>query len=598
MAGIGMVLDIATTALSAQQQSINVTAHNIANVNTEGYSRQSPDLETKQPMMTDGLIMGRGVNVDQVTQAGDRFIENRLMQEKSNLSSSSEMEKYMQVLEGYFNENSDTGLSAMLADFWNGWYDISNNPAGAAERSSLYEHSALLAEKFNALGSDLTQVESDLTNAVSSGIETINQITNQIAQLNDQIVGMEADNTANDLRDKRNALVSKLNEYLDVKTFNQSNGSLTIITAKGCTLVQDSSSYELEMGGSDGDRVIWQDSSGRDVDITDYINNGKLGGWLDTRDEIVGKYQLDLDALTKEFIWSVNQQHSQGAGLEGFSSVTGTYAVTNPGSAITSSGLSYQDKVDDTNKTFKIWLFDTNGDPHDADSGTAGLQGNPITITVTPGMTINELVTAIDNETGVQAVLDSQNKLNISINTGEVATLGSLAFSDDNSNVLAALGINTFFTGSSAGNMEVNNVIGLNKNNIAAAQVGSDGAIVSGNNANALAVTDLQNASLNISQWTCDRINGNTEGSATSTIEDYYHSMVGSIGIASASVSRDKTFSETMVNEISNIRDSISGVSLDEELTNLIKYQHAYAAATKLISTSDEMLNTLLEVKK
>jgi flagellar hook-associated protein 1 FlgK len=146
--------------------------------------------------------------------------------------------------------------------------------------------------------------------------------------------------------------------------------------------------------------------------------------------------------------------------------------------------------------------------------------------------------------------------------------------------------------------MGVNDAIGLNLNNIAAGQVGDDGAIAAGSNVNALAVTDLQNTKISISQWTCDRINGNTEGRTTSTIEDYYHSMVGAIGIASASVSRDKTFSETMVNEISSIRDSISGVSLDEELTNLIKYQHAYAAATKLISTSDEMLSTLLEVKK
>ncbi|MGA7144645.1 MAG: flagellar hook-associated protein FlgK [Desulfobacterales bacterium] len=589
MAGIGMVLDIATTALSAQQQSINVTAHNIANVNTEGYSRQSPDLETKQPMMTNGLIMGRGVNVDQVTQAGDRFIENRLMQEKSNLSSSSEMEKYMQVLEGYFNENSDTGLSTMLTDFWNGWYDISNNPSGSAERSSLYEHSALLAEKFNESGNDLTQVESDLTNAVSSGIETINQITNQIAQLNNQIVGMEADNTANDLRDKRNALVSKLNEYLDVKTFNQSNGSLTIITAKGCTLVQDSSSYELEMGGSNGDRVIWQDSSGRDVDITNDVNNGKLGGWLDMRDEAVGKYQLDLDALAKEFIWSVNQQHSQGVGLEGFSSVTGSNVVSDTGKGLGTfdSGLDYYDKMIDG--AFNLWIYDANGD-------VVGGSANPITIdagTTTLTDLRNKINTAATNISAPITASISDGKLTIDAGSGY-----TFAFSDDTSNVLAALGINTFFTGSSAGNMGVNDAIGLNLNNIAAGQVGDDGAIAAGSNVNALAVTDLQNTKISISQWTCDRINGNTEGRTTSTIEDYYHSMVGAIGIASASVSRDKTFSETMVNEISSIRDSISGVSLDEELTNLIKYQHAYAAATKLISTSDEMLSTLLEVKK
>jgi len=293
----------------------------------------------------------------------------------------------------------------------------------------------------------------------------------------------------------------------------------------------------------------------------------------------------------------VNQQHSQGVGLEGFSSVTGKYAAANPGSAITSSGLSYQDKVDDSSKTFKIWLFDTNGDPYDSDSGTTGLQGNPITITVTSGMTTNELVTAIDNGTGVQASLDSQNRLNISIDTGEIATLGSLAFSDDNSNVLAAFGINTFFTGSGSGDMGVNDIIGLNKNFIAAAQIGSDGTMASGDNNNALAITDLQSTSMSISQWTCDRINGNIQGSITSTIEDYYHSMVGSIGITSASISRDRSFSELMVNELSNIRDSISAVSLDEEMTHLIKFQHAYAAAAKLIGVADEMLNTLLELK-
>jgi len=597
MSGIGMVLNIATTALNAQQYGLGVTGQNIANVNTEGYSRQNPVLVAKQPIMYGGLLMGRGVDTESVSRSSDQLIENQLMQEKSNMLSSSEMEKYMQVLEGYFNEDSGNSISAMLADFWNGWYDISNNPSGASERISLYEQSTLLAEQFNALSTNLIEIDADLTGAVDSGVEAINKIIREIAQINDQIVGMEVNNVANDLRDKRNTLVSELNEYMDVKAFEQSNGSLTIVGAKGCTLVLGNSSYDLEMGGANGDRVTWQDSSGNYIDITNYLSDGKLGGWLDMRDEILAKYKLDLDALAKEVIWSVNQQHSQGVGLEGFSSVTGNYTVTDPLSAIASSGLPYQDKVDDSGKTFKIWLFDADGDPYDSDIITAGLQGNPITITVTSGMTTNELVTAINNETGVQASLDSQNRLNISINTLEIPGLGSLAFSDDNSNILAAFGINTFFTGSSSGDMGINDTIGLNKNFIAAAQVGSDGTIAEGDNNNALAITDLRSASMSISLWTCDRINGNTQGSINSTLEDYYHSMVGSIGITSASVSRDRSFGEMMVNELSTIRDSISAVSLDEEMTNLIKFQHAYAAAAKLIGVSDEMLNTLLELK-
>ena len=206
---------------------------------------------------------------------------------------------------------------------------------------------------------------------------------------------------------------------------------------------------------------------------------------------------------------------------------------------------------------------------------------------------IDDIATAINaiDVTMISATV-VDNKLQISGVNGY-----EFAFSDDNSNVLAALGINTFFTGSSAGNMGVNDVIGLNKNNIAAAQVASDGSMASGDNNNALAITDLQSATMSISQWTCDRINGNTQGSIISTTEDYYHSMVGTIGIVSASVSRDRSFGEMMVNELSTIRDSISAVSLDEEMTNLIKFQHAYAAAAKLIGVADEMLNTLLELK-
>jgi flagellar hook-associated protein 1 len=581
MSNIGMVLNIATTALNAQQYGMGVTAQNIANVNTEGYSRQSPVLVAEQPLLYEGLLLGRGVDTEQVSRSSDQFIENKLMREKSSMLSSSEMEKYMQVLEGFFNENSGTSISTMVSEFWNGWYDISNNPSGASERISLYEQSLLLSEQFNALGTDLIQIDTDLTGAVTSGIETINKITHEIAQVNVQIVSMEANNVANDLRDKRNTLVSELNEYLDVKAFEQSDGSLTIVAARGSTLVQGNSNYNLEMGGSNGDRVIWQDSGGGYVDITNHLSNGKLGGWLDIRDEIIAKNQLDLDALAKEFIWSVNQQHTQGVGLEGFSTVTGKYRATDTSAAMDSTGLSFADKIVDGD--FRLCLYDSNGN-YDIDA----------TLSIDADVTsIDDIATAINaiDVTMISATV-VDNKLQISGVNGY-----EFAFSDDNSNVLAALGINTFFTGSSAGNMGVNDVIGLNKNNIAAAQVANDGSMASGDNNNALAITDLQSATMSISQWTCDRINGNTQGSIISTTEDYYHSMVGTIGIVSASVSRDRSFGEMMVNELSTIRDSISAVSLDEEMTNLIKFQHAYAAAAKLIGVADEMLNTLLELK-
>ena len=598
MSSLGLVWSIAKDALAAQSYGMDVTAHNIANVNTAGYSRQSPIYETVDPVSKNNLIFGRGVGISQVTRATDQFIETRLMQQQSSLQYSNEMENYAKVLEGIFSENSESSVSSMLSDFWNLWQDISNNPTGTPERSALFEHTLLLSEKINSQSADLAQLKNDLTTVMGKDIDRINEITAQVADLNHQIVGLETgNNIANDLRDKRNTLLGELSGLIDVKAFEQDNGTLTVASARGCILVQGSSNYAIELGGTNGDRVMWQSSGGSSVDMTDYITNGKMGGCLDMRDEIIAKYQRDLDAFAKEFIWSVNQQHSQGVGLTALSTVTGTYAVTTPAAAITASGLSYHDKVDDSGKTFKIWLYDIDGAPYDSDTGTAGLQDNPITITVTPGMTINGLVTAIDDETGVKASLDAQNRLSISIDTVEIPTLGAFAFSDDTSNVLAAIGINTYFTGTSAGDMGVNDKIGSELNLIATGQINSAGTFSVGNNSNAMAITDLQYTTMDISKWACDRIGGNTAGSVKTSVEDYYHSLVGSIGITARGISSTKVFNELMIDKLSGIRDSVSAVSLDEEMANLMQFQHAYAAASKLIAIADEMLATLLKLK-
>ena len=678
MSGLGLVLSIAKDALAAQRYGINVTGHNIANVNTEGYSRQSAVHEAREPAPYGGVVLGRGVDTTDVLQATDQLIENRLMQQKSIMCSSQEMENYIQALEGLFNEEGETSISTMLAGFWNAWHDIANNPSSAPERIVLYEQGILLAEQFNMLDASLTELKNDLTNALSAGVERVNEITSEIAELNIQIVSMEAKSDANDLRDKRITLTSELAQYLDMKFFEQSSGSFTVVTAKGCVLVNASDSYDLQLNGTS---VEWQGSGGNAVDITNYLSKGKLGGWLDMRDEVIEKYQLDLGELAEEIIWTVNQQHSQGVGLGAFSTVTGTYRALDTAVALDSSGLSYAGDIVDGG--FRLWLYDSSGA---YDSNTT--------------LTMDASVTTID---GIVAGINAIDPAKISATTvdGNVQITGvngyTFAFSDDTSNVLAALGINTFFTGSTAGSIGVNDKIGANKDDVAAAQVTNNvgsavagsgntgagtvvtsgrytgtvdgtyeiqistggtlfpgtaefqwrkdggawsaataatgapqviaegvsvtfmpdnytagdvftievtadpnnfyGTFVAGDNTNALATADLQYASVSISQWTCDRINGNTEGSVNSTIENYYHSMVGSLGIRASSIVRGNSFNKIMVEKLSTLRDGISAVSLDEEMTNLIKFQYAYQAASKLISVSDELLNTLLGVK-
>lgn len=589
MSGLGLVLEIAKTALATQRYGIDVTGHNIANVNNPSYSRQNPVIEAKEPASYGGLLLGQGVDTTSVVRATDQFIESQLREQKSNEVAFEEMEQYMQILEGYLNENSETSISVLLSDFWNRWHDISNNPAGSAERVAIYEHSILLAERFNSLEADLIQMKTDLTGAVSFGVGRINEITEEIAYLNTQIVAIEASTTANDLRDKRTALVSELSEYLDVKSFEQSNGSLTIITARGCVLVQGNESYDLEMGGATGDRVIWRSSGTAIVDITDYLSNGKLGGWLTMRDEVIAKCELDLNALAKEFIWAVNNQHSQGVGLKLFepdSTLTGTYKTSTDLDA-----LEFGSEIQYIADGFKLWIEDRTAPANPIMNAVSidlsGLSGSS---------SLADVATAINNQiaaAGLAGVTASVSDDAIRFTAGSDYAFG---FSDDNSNMLAALGVNTFFEGASAGTMELNPVLS-DKDYIAAATIEADGSYAPGDNTNALAITDLQYTSNQISQWTCDRVNGNTQSTVTATFEQYYHGLVGAMGIISSSISRSREFNEVMVNELSQIRDSISAVSLDEEMTNLMEFQHAYEAAAKLITVADEMLEELLSAK-
>jgi flagellar hook-associated protein 1 FlgK len=589
MSGLGLVLDIAKTALSTQQYGIDVTGHNIANVNNPSYSRQSPVIEAKEAVSYGGVLLGRGVETTNVVRTTDQFIESQLSEQKSNEVAFQEMERYMQILEGFLNENSETSISVLLSDFWNLWHDISNNPAGSAERVAIWEHSALLAERFNSLEADLIQMKTDLTGAVKFGVGRINEITEEIAYLNTQIVAIEASTTANDLRDKRTALVSELSEYIDVKSFEQSNGSLTIITARGCVLVQGNEAYDLEMGGTNGDRVTWRSSGNAIVDITDYLANGKLGGWLTMRDEVIAKCELDLNALAKELIWAVNYQHSQGVGLKLFepdTALTGTYKTSTDLDA-----LEFGSEIQYIADGFKLWIEDRT-DPlnpimNAVSIDLSGLNGS---------FSLADVATAINNQiaaaplTGVTASVSDDA---IGFTAGSDYAFG---FSDDNSNMLAALGVNTFFEGASAGTMKLNPTLN-DKDYIAAATIEAAGSYATGDNTNALAITDLQYKSNQISQWTCDRVNGNTQSTITATFEHYYHGLVGAMGIISSSISRSREFNEVMVNELRQIRDSLSAVSLDEEMTNLMEFQHAYEAAAKLITVADEMLDELLSVK-
>jgi flagellar hook-associated protein 1 FlgK len=281
-----------------------------------------------------------------------------------------------------------------------------------------------------------------------------------------------------------------------------------------------------------------------------------------------------LDDLSSNLIWQVNLQHSQGAGQTMFTDVTGSYKSVDYETALNSSTntLPFGDKIQ--SGSFQIWV---NQD------GTR----RSYTVNVDPNDHITEVVDKINAV--INPSLDaSQNPLASVVNGQQLrlhATGGiEFSFANDTSGLLAAMGINTFFSGDTAGNIAVDSLVQADTGRIAAARLLSTGELAVGDNSNALDLADLKDAA--------------TMTSGTQTFNESVIAFSSELGSKVAHAKDSQTFAENTNTQLQNMRDEVSGVSMDDEMIRMIEYQRAYQSAAKLLSVADEMLQTLLQIKR
>jgi flagellar hook-associated protein FlgK len=387
MSGYRITLDIAKGALSAAQNNLAVTGHNISNVSTEGYSRQTTTLSVSDPMSIGGIQFGRGVTIESVLRQANDLLQERLREQQSIYAGDEQSSLYVNNLEALFDIQSENELGSMISDFWNNWHDLSNNPSGVSERTVVYEYGNQLCERFNNLNEDLLQLEDHINQEIDTGVGQINELLDKIASLNVEINLQEnIGKTANDQRDSRETLVTKLAEMMSINTVEQNNGFLTVLTDGGYPLVIENEAYHLN---AEGGRIKWPTSSGGQIDISDDIKSGKVSGWLDMKEEEVTKMKTQLDTIAKEMIWQVNLVHSQGVGLKYLTTEqNGTYSpVTIDTEGGVLSTLSYGDKIDYT-KDFKMWTKDSS-DPPDTASVEVDMGISDTSITYSGGASAN-----------------------------------------------------------------------------------------------------------------------------------------------------------------------------------------------------------------
>nr|NJM03819.1 flagellar hook-associated protein FlgK [Desulfobacula sp.] len=353
MSGLSSTLSIAKTAIAAQQYGLNVTGNNIANVNNPDYSVQNADQKNMKPALYGGFLFGTGVDTYQIRQSVDQLLEQRLTSAISTQASLEEQESYMRVLEGFFDESSETSISSVLTEFWSSWHDLANNPEGSSERVSVYENGEKLVSSFETADLSMDDLLQDINADIISAVQQINELTEKIAVLNGEIQSAENNRSANDLRDQRNRFVDELGALIDIDSFEQSDGGLIVNISNSFTLVNGVDTYGLSVQQKE---VVLESSSGGDLVISDKITGGRVGGLLIMRDEVIPKYQAEIDELAREMIWAINYQHSQGAGLEYFSEpVVGDYAA---GNSRWLTSYAFGDKID-FSKDFTMWVEDT-----------------------------------------------------------------------------------------------------------------------------------------------------------------------------------------------------------------------------------------------
>jgi flagellar hook-associated protein 1 len=577
MSGLVSVLSIAKDALAVQQYGMEVTSHNIANVDTEGYSRQRAVPEAKPPVPYAGLLFGTGVKIDEITRSVDRFLEARILDRNMELASVGEKAILLGVLEGLFDVTSGRSISSQFSDFWNAWHDLSNNPSGTAERNVLLETGASLAQSFADLALEMVQIRNEINLSLQAGITRVNELTSRLAALNGQIAHMEATGNANDMKDQRGKVLNELAGYLGIKAFDQDDGGITVMTKSGHVLVDKVDAYRLIV---EENEIKWEGSFGAWIQITDTLQGGKLGAWLDMRDSVIPKYEKDLNELARATIWEVNKIHAQGVGLNLYGpsgTLTSDYQTTGG-----LGDLPFGDGID-VNGSFNLWIGDGNGE---------NLQSTTINLSD---------LTSLDELAGHISAQIGETGLTVSASGGrlvfEANAITSFGFSEDSSGILAALGINTFFSGVGAMGMDINPLIVSDPGLIAAARIDPDtGEAAVGDGSNALVMADLQYRGVTLYRWGFER-GGEPIQVNNATLEDYFHSLVGSVGLQSRSMQAAREYNEVIANQLRQARESVSGVSLDEEMTEMIKYQHAFLAAAKLISAADEMLRALIEAK-
>jgi flagellar hook-associated protein 1 FlgK len=563
-------IQLGGNTLSVMQIGLHVVGNNIANANTPGYVRQEAIFVPAPIQQRGGLILGTGVTVEGIVQKLDRFVLERLVSARGDRSSAELQERVYRDLEVLLNElSADSGLSNALTGFFNALDEVMKDPANLAVRHGAVMKGIALSEDFQNLHNRATNMQQELDRRVHMLAGEINAVSEEIRQLNVQISAAEGGGAvrsdAGSLRVRRQNAIDRLSELVGVQVVEQPSGAVAV-SVGGEFLVFEGQRREVVVAAS-----RTRDLSEGVIEFTDTrgrlgTTGGELAGLYVARDQIVKSFLNQLDELAGALSYEFNKLYSQGQGLVGFNRLTSAERVNNVNAPLDAAGLAFEP----VSGKFDI-IVSSKENPTLTRTHTIFIQLNGLD----EDTSLTNLAEQLDSIDGLTARISTAGALELSTTSSEI----EFSFAGDTSGVLAALGLNTFFTGSSAATLGVNSELKGIEN--AAKFAASLGGI--GNDADNL-------------KRLVGFLDQPLESAGNVSLSDLYNQLLNNVAQGSAisqSVAEGfRIFEATLEGQ----SQAVSGVRIDEEAIKMLTLQRIYQASARFIQAIAELLDTLVKL--
>jgi flagellar hook-associated protein 1 FlgK len=580
------VLNVGTRALQSSQLGIDITGQNVASADVEGYSRKRINQVTLYAHDSAFGQMGLGAQVVNIERMRNSFLDEQIRRQNSEVGYFSEVASSFNRMEAILSEPSDLGIMFYMDEFFNSWQNLANNPEDLSARTMVRTSAQVMMDNFRKAATELANLRQQKNDEIPMRVNRINQLTHEIMNINQEVATVELGNqNANDSRDKRDRLLKELSGLIDITVVENEMGQVTVTTA-GHVLV--AASYRQNLEVTTANREMGDGTVLRDVGIRfsesrlDYFpTGGQLKGLFDSRDIFIPEYQARLDEFAEAIVRTVNATHLQGYNLSGYSGLN----FFDP-DRTTAANMAISAAV---NADVRNIAAATAHQSEIAGKNTIGVP-NPGDPSATPpvepvaGYRFGDQPIQLYRDPNAANLIQARNIIADTV-TVVVRTNGGVPLQPHERIVLRE-GIDyridyTFGTFQMLHDGYDNEEFEIDF------QYYVGGFKGPGDNSNALAIAELRNAL----SMTPDAI-----GNQTATFAEFFSSVIGRLGLNSNQSMSNLQTRIFLTEQYETQQEMIAGVSLDEEMANLIRFQHTYTAAARLITTVDRMLETLLNM--